>query len=673
MSLLRVKSLNLLAFSALFVATSSASAALPLEQEANEIIQAIEVNYGPLDLKKTTVGLNWTTTKTQFVADLKAAKSSQEAYSIIQKLFASLKDAHVSVQLPETLAVNFDLQFKAVGQKTLLSVIGKSNAKNSCGWARGDELVAINGTPIATVYNDLSRYVNFGNDRSTRAMHAYQLSKWTARNHLIRRAQITGVTDIEAVFSLISASSKRRIDCTISGVLSGAPVIDFPIDPSASAASIAAAARAELMKYVEKGLTSVSKVNRVAETDREIDQLVLSKDGKRLLKSAARILDAQDKMIHPILPEFEAELALASDDEETAGAVKVGQKKPFFALPKNFRRKNGLGAGLPIIGKPFNRVSGIYAGIFKRGNQKVGFVRIPSYMPNGGGIGLIFTDLSIRTLFRQLEKQTDLLIIDQTHNPGGAVVYSDWLTSVLVGDLDPAKHMKFAVRPRGDWMANYAQIAGELVKVTVKEMVAKAGGTKMPKGSELFLRDEYIQTALTEYERVYGAYTKGEFLSDPVALSTVSEYTRDLIASAFMKIEDKNKRKVLGAILNGLYPIHGGKAFSRGQVYTKPVYMMIDELDFSGGDATPALLQDYGRVQLVGVNTAGAGGTVEQFTRNGIFPLSFSLTTSLMVRPGGRTVENTGIQPDVNFEIQESDVADGYANVFERFLTTIGL
>jgi C-terminal processing protease CtpA/Prc len=101
--------------------------------------------------------------------------------------------------------------------------------------------------------------------------------------------------------------------------------------------------------------------------------------------------------------------------------------------------------------------------------------------------------------------------------------------------------------------------------------------------------------------------------------------------------------------------------------------MMIDELDFSGGDATPAILQDYGRVKLVGVNTAGAGGTVEQFSSKGMFPVSYSLTTSLMVRPGGRLVENYGVKPDIEFELTAEDVADGFSSSFERMLDKLGI
>ncbi|MBL7716285.1 MAG: hypothetical protein JNL01_12540 [Bdellovibrionales bacterium] len=663
--------------SLVFLASSTQVwAVLPIEQEALEIANVIEINYGPLDLKKTTVGLDWATRKAAFIQEMKSAKNSREVYETIQKLFASLQDAHVSTIVPETQAIQFGIQFRAVANKTLLNFIGKGYAKLNCIWAIGDELIAIDGTPIADIYASMSKFVNVGNARSTQALQAYQLSKWNARNQLIRRKKLTGSL-IPATFTFRSQASQARFDCDVPGVLTGSPVLEFPIDPSASSAVVAAAARAELLKFLEKQtMSKKANANRVADADQEINQLALSKEGKALLKSAARILNAQDRMIHPVLPEFEEELALETEvDAEAADGklLKIGQKKPFFALPRNFKRKNNGWQSLPIIGKPFNRISGVYAGVFKRGNQKIGFVRIPSYIPNLGGAGIIFTDLSLRALFGQLEKQTDLLIIDQTHNPGGAVVYSDWLTSILVGDLDSSKHMKFSIRPRGDWMNNYASIAGELVKVTMKELIAKSGQSKMPKASELFLRDSYIQDAFAEYERVYAAYTKGEFLSQPVALSTISEYTRDLIASAFMKIEDGNKRKLLGAVLNGLYPVHGGKAFTRGQVYTKPVYMMIDELDFSGGDATPALLQDYGRVKLVGVNTAGAGGTVEQFEHGGIFPFNFSLTTSLMVRPGGRTVENVGVKPDLAFELTEADVSDSYATVFERFLTTIGL
>ncbi|MFN9068667.1 MAG: hypothetical protein ACK5V3_15680, partial [Bdellovibrionales bacterium] len=82
---------------------------------------------------------------------------------------------------------------------------------------------------------------------------------------------------------------------------------------------------------------------------------------------------------------------------------------------------------------------------------------------------------------------------------------------------------------------------------------------------------------------------------------------------------------------------------------------------------------DYGAAKVYGVRTAGAGGTVENFNLNGLVSLSGSLTTSLMVRPGGNLVENYGVIPDENLSLRLEDVESRYANFFEFMMNKMGL
>jgi hypothetical protein len=443
--------------------------------------------------------------------------------------------------------------------------------------------------------------------------------------------------------------------CKLPAQVSGTPLISFPLYKDLSDSEVLAAARAELTRLAEAKKPS-SRIR--AEREHDFRGLPLSRADREILEQAVRVADLQEQLVGLELPE--------------ARTIQIGQKRPYFKLPKNFRRINGLGAGAPIVGKPFNRASGVFAGIFKRNGKRIGFVRVPSYMP-GSSLSLLMADMSLRALLSQMEKKTDLLILDQTHNPGGAVILSDWLVGALVGKLDPEKHMKFAVRPRGDWLSTYSQLTLELKGIEQKEMQAALGSGKAPSGNQVFMRKSYLEQMQKQYEQVFASYARGEFQSPPVSLYLTSAYLKDTIDSLFVRLDKDRRHRFAGALLDVLYPFHSAQALSEGQVYSKPVYMMIDELDFSGGDATPAVLQDYGRVKLVGVNTAGAGGTVEQFSSKGMFPVNYSLTTSLMVRPGGRLVENYGVKPDIEFELTAEDVADGFSSSFERMLDKLGI
>jgi hypothetical protein len=96
--------------------------------------------------------------------------------------------------------------------------------------------------------------------------------------------------------------------------------------------------------------------------------------------------------------------------------------------------------------------------------------------------------------------------------------------------------------------------------------------------------------------------------------------------------------------------------------YTKKLIVLTNELDFSGADFFPAILQDSERALIVGTKTAGAGGYVlSNSDRNGLGILQYSYTGSHALRANGEPLEDKGITPDIAYEILPEDLRTDFA------------
>jgi len=255
----------------------------------------------------------------------------------------------------------------------------------------------------------------------------------------------------------------------------------------------------------------------------------------------------------------------------------------------------------------------VTAAIYEAAGKKIGVIRVNSYMDDG------LTEVVARAL-QVMERETDALVIDQTNNPGGSVA----LVPEIVGLFAEKtyKDMDFKIRPSLNWLKKFADInakVAELLKADPNDFA----------GNALKARFEYLESEVRD------ALAEKRFLSKPISLN-----------------------------LTGTYGTIQTNPVVR---YTKPVLLLINEFDFSGGDAFPAIMKDNGRVTIFGTQTSGAGGNVAEYgpLANSFFKLQ--LTESLMVRPNGEYVENRGVVPDVKYDITEDDFMNDYRGYVKAF------
>lgn len=316
--------------------------------------------------------------------------------------------------------------------------------------------------------------------------------------------------------------------------------------------------------------------------------------------STASAVDGEDLLRQlKKLPAFNMALPQAvQEDLQRTGLGDLGAAKSMFTLP----------AGAKV----YDDIA-VTAAVYEVAGKKIGILRIPSYSEEG------LTEVLAAALQR-MEKETDVLVLDQTNNPGGSVSQVSDIVGLFASRS--YKDMDFEIRPSLAWVKQFQDINNQIAEMLAKNAQDMAANA-------LKARFDYLEAEMRE------SIQERRFLTKPVSLNMVGTF--------------------------------GMIQPSPAVTYTKPVLLLINELDFSGGDAFPALMKDNGRVTTFGTATTGAGGNVKEYgpLANSFF--KFNLTESLMVRPNGEYVENRGIKADIEYAMTEDDFNNGYRNYVKRF------
>lgn len=270
-----------------------------------------------------------------------------------------------------------------------------------------------------------------------------------------------------------------------------------------------------------------------------------------------------------------------------------------------------------------------YAYIYKNSDNKlIGYLRLPSYVPSEFGKAIADFAKTIE-LF---ESTTDSMIIDQVNNPGGSVLYLYALASMLTTQPLQTPLHRMAIN-QADVAAAQAEMA-RLASVRTDE-------------------DAQRLIATTDTDGYPVSYEFAKFR---------------LSYSAFIVSEWNVGRK-----LTHPYWIDGVEHINAADThYTKPIVVLINALDFSGGDFFPTILQDNHRVTVFGARTSGAGGYVNDITvPNNLGINSFRCTESIAERVDLSPIENLGVTPDVAYSMTTNDFQNNYADYVKAVQTTV--
>lgn len=284
--------------------------------------------------------------------------------------------------------------------------------------------------------------------------------------------------------------------------------------------------------------------------------------------------------------------------------------------------KHSLGARssyIPPLGKKVwktNSENFFDAYIFKSpSGKRIGYIRIANY---GGAEEEVEEFGEIMNLF---QNETDALVIDQINNPGGSVFYLYGLVSTLADQTFYAPKHRIA-------------LTQEEVNLAL-QLLLPLGWIQDDESAKLCLGDtmegypvdyEFSQRMKIFCNFLIDQWNAGKIYSDPTFLFG----------------------------MDGLDPHPKYR-------YSKPILLLVNSLDISGGDFFPAILQDNKRALVMGTRTAGAGGYVVKVkfpNHSGMRELT--LTGSHALRLDQKPLENLGVHPDIPYEISAFDIQNNY-------------
>lgn len=289
---------------------------------------------------------------------------------------------------------------------------------------------------------------------------------------------------------------------------------------------------------------------------------------------------------------------------------------------------------LPDLGKRIwesEKENEFDAYIYKNEQGKlIGVVRIPSYSPENDDVEKAIKDFTL--VMKKMNDLVDGLVIDQLNNPGGYVFYLYAMASHFTDtSISTPKH-----------------------RMSISAYDVQDAVTTLKDLSAIKNNEQAIEKL---GERVNGYPNSYQMVVN------IREYCRFII-------DQWNAGKKLTDAFY-LWGVDRINAHPEVQ-FTKPVVLLVNELDFSGGDFFPSIMQDNKRVTVVGTRTAGAGGYVLQAN----FPNSFGLemlsfTGSIAERVDLNPIENLGVTPDISLKLTVEDLREDFKNYLKTVRETI--
>jgi hypothetical protein len=552
-------------------------------QELDQIEIAIASLYGPLTFKKERFGFDLANEVAKAREATRLGSTEGDYVRAVQRLLHGLHDGHVGYTFPlrGDASTNYKLPllFTPIEDRFVVATIGPELG-TSTELARGDELVSFDGTKPSELFASLTGFDSRGTPESAR--HAIA-QRFTTRSFVLPRELLP--TRPKADLVLRNGAGKEysvsifwRKD---HGGVEG---------QSAPAATMTAHA-------LDRSFYS-------GETASLVTELSIDERGK---SRPFFLTDAVRKKFgwREVAPSKATLAALAVKVPETDASAKDDDRFIWMrAYQYAFEGKRLLFVRFPSYSPPkSNYADNVkwFAGLLKEAQATE---------PAAGG-----AEPTAVT-------PADVLVIDDTHNPGGALSLVTGLASVLTDKPIGS----FVQENRADrrWIKLFLDFASSASSDEDRlEWTARAGAV----------------------EKAFDAH---QLLAPPLALAAVAG-TKDETGQPVLRPSSITQ-------------------------WTRPVLVLTDELSASGGDFFPAIVQRNGIGKTFGARTTGAGGSVEEVLTLPHSQAKLRLTRGLAYVhregqkvPSSELIENNGVAPDFPHAITLADFRAGFTGYVEAF------
>jgi hypothetical protein len=675
-----------------------------------------EIDYAGIHAKKIDIDgnpIDWKALSKNFVRNIRNNVYTFADYDLaIAQYYMRGNDAHTSISLYSTYTKYAPFQLSPVdadapeGLKFAINFIDNSFTPptNVRAPQPGDHVIAMNGKSV----DEFRKQTNSKGDyvlpqtlfvgKESSSQYIFGLS-----NRAVKESRGNLLTDLgdSITYRIQPQDGTPAYDITYPYKISGVPLLRQPVRPDAPIILQPAQVPAQFLATLSTSKITVplnlSKTLSLTERVSSFlkDRFALAQSNlkaklparkvptfpalmsKTVNAATFEIYQSATNLMHAGVEQIKKEAAV-TPIEGVGVQIGMGQQMPFVnfeALGEKFKRiQMPEDSRLPSLRAQFND-DFFYAGTYMKDGVRIGVLRIPSYEPSNMDTMLP----SLRYFITRLQSESDVLIIDQTYNPGGLVIFSDMLIRSLVGKYDTSKHLAFAVRPSPRFLSEYSNIL-EAVRANTDQLL---------KPEEVI---EFTRRFTDEYNKIRSAarlpiidYNGNELpapadiatapllpLSDPITMTVMSDYVQ-LTTDRILQTQPDQKAlystvtQVLGIDLTHDSP----QSF-----YSKKVVFWVNAPCFSGGDATPVSFKGYLRGPLVGDDTGGAGGTVEAYSATGLRDNPVKFISSLMIKAGNTTeqllktgagqVEQVGAKVDFRIMPSTKDITTGGVDSFHK-------